>query len=182
MIGLSANADGRMIPATTQSNHRFRGAARIGTPPENEERTMIVANILKTKGSHVVSVAPTDTIVEVCSILIREGIGAAVVRDAAGRVVGLLGERDIVRAVARNGEAALQFTAESVMMRDVTFCAPSDTVETVMQRMTDRRVRHLPAIERGQLMGIVSIGDVVKHRLAESELEAEALRKYIATG
>lgn len=143
---------------------------------------MIVANILKSKGSHVVSVAPTDTLVEVCSILIREGIGAVVVRDASGRVVGLLGERDIVRALARNGEAALQLTTESVMMRDVTFCAPSDTVDSVMQRMTDRRVRHLPAIDRGQLVGIISIGDVVKSRLAESQREAEELRKYIATG
>ena len=143
---------------------------------------MIVASILKAKGSHVVSVSPTDTIVEVCSIMIREGIGAVVARDAAGRVVGLLGERDIVRAVARNGEAALQLTVDSVMMRDVTFCAPSDTVESAMQRMTDRRVRHLPAIERGQLVGIISIGDLVKNRLAESEQEAEALRKYIATG
>ena len=143
---------------------------------------MIVANILKSKGSHVVSVAPTDTIVEVCSIMIREGIGAVVVRDAAGRVVGLLGERDIVRAVARNGEAALQLAVDSVMMRDVVFCAPGDTVESAMQRMTDRRVRHLPVIEHGQLVGIVSIGDMVKNRLAESEQEAEALRKYIATG
>jgi CBS domain-containing protein len=143
---------------------------------------MIVASILKTKGNRVVSVAPADTVVEVCSIMIREGIGAVVVREASGRVVGLLGERDIVRAVARNGEAALQLAVEAVMMRDVVYCAPSDTVDSAMKRMTDRRVRHLPVIEHGKLAGLVSIGDLVKNRLAESEQVAEELRKYIATG
>ena len=143
---------------------------------------MNIANILKTKGSHVVSVAPSDTVTAATGILIREGVGAVVVRDAPGRVVGLLGERDIVRAVARHGEAALQLEVDSVMMRDVSFCAPGDSVESALQRMTDRRVRHLPVVDRGQLVGIISIGDLVKQRLADSEQEAEALRKYIATG
>ena len=143
---------------------------------------MTVASILKAKGDRVIAVAPTDDISSAVAVLIREGVGAALVRGADGRVVGVVSERDVVRGLAKHGAELLSLPVERLMTRDVVFCAPGDTIHDVMQLMTERRFRHLPVLDRGRLVGLVSIGDVVKWRIAEAELEAESLRSYIATG
>jgi CBS domain-containing protein len=143
---------------------------------------MTVASILKTKGNRVITVAPTDDLAGAVAVLIREGVGAALVRSADGRVVGVVSERDIVRGLAKHGKELLAMPVERLMTRDVVFCAPGDAIHDVMQLMTERRFRHLPVLDNGRLVGLVSIGDVVKWRIAEAELEAESLRSYIATG
>ena len=141
-----------------------------------------VAAILKDKGDRVVAVGPDDSIERVVATLARERIGAVLVRDSAGHVLGVLSERDVVRGLGQHGAALLQMSANSLMTRSVVYCTPEDTIDEVMQRMTQRRFRHLPVLDDGRLMGMISIGDVVKIRIAETELEAESLKAYIATG
>ena len=143
---------------------------------------MTVKAILKQKGDRVVAVRPDDTVGSVCSILDKEGIGAVLVRDADQRVIGVVSERDVVRSIARLGRDMLDHTVSSIMTRDVHFCSPEDSVDQVMAQMTDRRIRHLPVLKRGKLVGMISIGDVVKQRIADHEMEAEAMKAYIATG
>ena len=141
-----------------------------------------VAAILKDKGDRVVAVGPDDSIDRVVATLARERIGAVLVRDGAGQVLGVLSERDIIRGLGQHGAALLHMSASSLMTRAVVYCTPDDTIDEVMQRMTQRRFRHLPVLDEGRLMGMISIGDVVKIRIAETELEAESLKAYIATG
>jgi len=142
---------------------------------------MNVAEILRNKGSRIVSVQPSDTVVAAAALLSREGIGAVLVRDG-DRVAGILSERDIVRCVAAHGEGALRLPVSDTMTRGVVFCSPQDSIDEVMSLMTERRFRHLPVQEHGKLVGLVSIGDVVKRRIESTEREARALREYIATG
>ncbi len=142
---------------------------------------MLVAEILKGKGHTVWSVAPQLPLAEACAELERRSVGAVVVCDA-DRVVGVLSERDVVRAVARGGAAALSRPVSDYMTADVVFAAPGETVGVLMQRMTDRRIRHLPVLAEGQLDGVISIGDVVKCQIDEATREAESLRTYIAAG
>ena len=106
-------------------------------------------------------------------------IGAVLVRDGAGNLAGLVSERDIIRAIAVNGERALEMLVRDVMTSEVVTCRPTDTISEVMKVMTVRRFRHLPVVEGGELKGIISIGDVVKHRLEESEMETRVLRDYV---
>lgn len=141
-----------------------------------------VAAILKDKGDRVIAVGPDDSIDRVVATLARERIGAVLVRDGAGQVLGVLSERDIIRGLGQHGAALLQMPSKSLMTRAVVYCTPDDTIDEVMQRMTQRRFRHLPVLHEGRLMGMISIGDVVKFRIAETELEAESLKAYIATG
>jgi CBS domain-containing protein len=143
---------------------------------------MNVAAILKSKGSRVVSVRPGDSVGEVCRVLVREGIGAALVLDQDGKVAGVVSERDVMRGLANHGEMLPRLPVERLMTREVVCCSPDDTIDSVMQRMTGGRFRHLPVLRDGRLVGIVSIGDVVKQRIAETELEAQELRRYIASG
>lgn len=143
---------------------------------------MNVATILKHKGGRVVSIHADETLAEAARLLSREGIGAVLVRDPHGKVVGIISERDVVRQVAQSGEHALKTTVGQCMTRDVVFCTPTDSIDRVMAMMTERRFRHLPVMDRSELVGIISIGDVVKNRIAETEMEAQALRQYIATG
>jgi CBS domain-containing protein len=143
---------------------------------------MNVASLLKTKGQRVISVEPGTSVVDVCATLVRERIGAVLVREASGRIVGVFSERDAVRGVAAQGAGCLELAVDELMTRQVISCDPNDSIDSLMQRMTDRRVRHMPVIDHERLIGIVSIGDVVKHRIAEAELEAEALRQYISSG
>lgn len=143
---------------------------------------MIIANILRQKGSRVIAVAPEDDMIAVVGILAVHHIGAVLVRDADGEVRGILSERDVVRAVARKGGDALELRAEGLMTRVLYTVSPEDTASHALAMMTENRIRHLPVLdERGKLMGMVSIGDLVKARLAETELEAETLRDYVAT-
>ena len=140
---------------------------------------MHVSDILKSKGSDVVTTGPDKTVAATARLLNVKRIGAVVVCDAAGAVVGIISERDIIHAVAVNGERALEMPVREVMTREVTSCTADDTIATIMKTMTERRFRHMPVIEDGALKGMVSIGDVVKHRLDETEMEARVLRDYV---
>ena len=142
---------------------------------------MLVAEILKDKGDAVYHVRPDARLNDVCGELDRLGVGALIVCEE-DRVVGVISERDIVRAVARDGASALDRPVSDIMTADVVFAAPSESVAILMGRMTDRRIRHLPVLREGRLAGVISIGDVVKCQIAEATHEAESLRTYIAAG
>ena len=143
---------------------------------------MFVSDILAQKGSSVHSVAPTASVAEVSQNLSMRRIGSVLVVDAAGIVHGIVSERDVVRVLASQGAAALALEASRIMTREVVTCDPDDTIEDVMQAMTSGRFRHVPVVRHGELLGLVSIGDVVKARLAETRHEAEALKAYIVAG
>ncbi len=142
---------------------------------------MLVAEILKAKGGAVHTLEPTTSLAAVCAELEKRRIGAIIICED-DRVAGVLSERDIVRAVALDGGTALDRQAADYMTRDVIFAEPSETVAALLERMTDRRIRHLPVLESNRLIGVVSIGDLVKHQIAETIHEAESLRTYIASG
>jgi CBS domain-containing protein len=141
---------------------------------------MILATILAEKGRDVATTAASRTIREVVAELSARKIGALVVVEGVDRVVGIVSERDIVKALARKGGAVLDDPVGTIMTREVVTCADSETVIRVMGRMTRGRFRHLPVVKGGRLDGIVSIGDVVKARIGEVEREADDMRSYIA--
>ena len=140
---------------------------------------MLIAQILAGKGSDVVSTRPEATIVEVASLLKQKRIGAVVVTDADGKLCGIISERDLARGLANHGSKLLDMKVGGLMTSDVVTCSPEDGLETLMQTMTDGRFRHLPVVKDGKLTGIISIGDVVKHRLKELEAETHMLQDYI---
>lgn len=136
-----------------------------------------IADVLGTKGHTVVSMLPNDTVADAARLLTERRIGAIVVRDRRGKLVGILSERDIVRTIADHGEDALQEPIEDLMTKQVRTCKPSDSIKDLMQMMTTRRHRHVPVCnDVGDLVGIVSIGDVVKARLDEQAHEVAVLR------
>lgn len=143
---------------------------------------MSVAAILKDKKPGVIAAKPGDSIEQVCQLLADKGIGAVLVLKPDGGIAGILSERDVVRGLSMIGTDLLQQSADSIMTRNVMVCSSHDTIEDVMHLMTRRRIRHLPVVDEGRLVGMISIGDVVKRRIAETEMEAEALKQYIATG
>jgi CBS domain-containing protein len=142
---------------------------------------MTVKAILAAKGGDVVSIEPTADLAAAAKLLTSRRIGAVVILGAGGRLAGILSERDIVRALAERGAAALLLPVGQVMTRNVATCAESDTIPTIMERMTAGKFRHLPVVEKDRLIGLVSIGDVVKSRVEQIERESEALRDYIRT-
>ena len=142
---------------------------------------MTVGRILAAKGRDVVTIEPYCSVAEAAELLARKGIGAIVVVDSAGAVAGMFSERDIVRLLGAKGAAALQDEVSSWMTRLVVTTSESVSVHSLMEQMTAGRFRHFPVVEKGALVGIVSIGDVVKQRLAEMEQEQQAMREYIAT-
>ncbi len=142
---------------------------------------MTVKAILTTKGSDVATIEPTANVGAAVKLLAGRRIGAVVVTGPEQRVVGIVSERDVVRALDQHGDIALALPLTEVMTRRVETCAPSDTISSIMERMTAGKFRHVPVVEQGRLSGIVSIGDVVKHRLQEMEREQAALRDYIQT-
>ncbi|MDP3378226.1 MAG: CBS domain-containing protein [Brevundimonas sp.] len=142
---------------------------------------MLVTEILKGKGDAVFSVSPDQTLVDACREMQTRRIGAVMVCES-DRVVGVLSERDVVRAVAASGPEALSEAVSRHMTRDVVFAEPTETVTMLMARMTDRRIRHLPVLREKRLIGVISIGDVVKCQIEEATREAESLRTYIAAG
>ena len=141
---------------------------------------MDVARILEGKGHQVMTSPSTASIAEVARRLKEAAIGAAVVQDGDGRIVGILSERDVVYALVDFDADLPNQPVAALMTREVQTCTPSDKVDEIMRRMTESRIRHLPVIEDGALAGIISIGDIVKHRLEELEAESHALRDYIA--
>lgn len=143
---------------------------------------MNVASILKGKGRDVVTTSPETPLVEVARKLAEKRIGAIVVMSARGEIGGIVSERDIIRSIAQRGPLCLQEPVSQSMTHQVRTCDVADTLDELMASMTAGRFRHLPVVDHGKLAGIVSIGDVVKHHIAEVEMEASALKDYIATG
>jgi CBS domain-containing protein len=143
---------------------------------------MLISQVLKAKGTQVISVRAGDGIASITRTLAQHRIGAVLVVEGDGTVLGIVSERDIVRALAGMGEAVMRMTAGQLMTRVLFTVTPASLVQDALQLMTDRRVRHLPVLkEDGTLAGMVSIGDLVKARIAEAEQEAEELKAYVAT-
>jgi CBS domain-containing protein len=142
---------------------------------------MNVKTILAAKGGSVISIEPTATLAIAVKTLAEHRIGALLVLGADRRVAGILSERDIVRVLAEQGAGALEQPLGQVMTRKVVTCSQSETIGGIMERMTKGKFRHVPVVEQDQVIGVVSIGDVVKYRLQEMEHESEALRDYIQT-
>ena len=140
---------------------------------------MILEQILREKGGTVYSVAESASLKEAAELLDSRKVGAMVILNEGGALIGVISERDIVRAVARGGPAALKSLVSEAMTRQVVTAKPRETIEVAMDRMTDRRIRHLPVVEGGRLLGVVSIGDLVKWRIAEATAEVAAIRSYI---
>src|SRR5262245_4688696 len=140
---------------------------------------MSVASILKAKGAHVETVKPDTTLYKVVWDLKAKGIGALVVSEDGTTVLGLVTERDIVRGLTEHGTRLLALPASELMVSPAVTCTPGESIAAVMARMTRHRVRHLPVVAGGKLCGIVSIGDIVKHRLDELEMEANVLRENL---
>lgn len=141
---------------------------------------MTVAAILKHKGHQVVTVTPTATIAEVAQILSEKRIGAALVQDSADQLLGIVSERDIVRSLAANAARTLEMTAGQLMTRALRTATPRTTVAEAMHEMTVGRFRHMPVIDRGALVGVISIGDVVKARIMQQDHEVESLKTYVS--
>jgi CBS domain-containing protein len=140
---------------------------------------MTVSIILAGKGREVVSIEPNATLASAVALLAQKRIGAALILGAGRRIAGILSERDIVRALAERGARALEEPVSQVMTRKVSTCTDSETVASIMERMTEGKFRHVPVVDQGQVVGIISIGDVVKHRLHEMERDSAAMRDYI---
>ena len=143
---------------------------------------MLVSHILREKGRDVLAIRPDATLFEAARILSKNRIGALVVQDDDGGLNGIISEREIVRAIAEEGAPGLATTVGERMVSDVATCEENDTIAEIMEMMPRCRFRHLPVVENGRVAGIISIGDVVKIRIAETLREAQALKEYIATG
>jgi CBS domain-containing protein len=140
---------------------------------------MTIAAILKHKGHSVITIDPTATVPDIAARLSEHRIGAVLVIDRAEQVLGIVSERDIVRSVATNGARTLEMTAGQLMTRTVHTAHPDMTVEEAMRKMTIGRMRHLPVLQNGAIVGMVSIGDVVKSRIMQQDTEVDSLRAYI---
>jgi CBS domain-containing protein len=136
---------------------------------------MFVSDVLRTKGRDVVRIRPADSVELAVRKLAEHGIGALVVEDMWMKPVGIFSERDFIRAAASEGAAALNHEVRELMTTPIISCRSSDRIDAALAAMTLARIRHLPVIDSGELKGIVSIGDLVKHRLDEKELEASVL-------
>ena len=143
---------------------------------------MNISIILKEKGRNVVTASPDDTLLEIAKTLAKHKIGCIVITDDDDQISGIVSERDIVRTLAEMGPAALEKPVSSCMTKKVITCGENDTIDRLMADMTANRFRHIPVVENEVLIGLISIGDVVKVRIAEAEMEAAAMRDYIATG
>ena len=141
---------------------------------------MTIAAILKHKGHDVAHVAPTASVAEVVQQLAARRIGAVLVLDTADQLLGIVSERDIVGSLAEHGKRTLEMTAAQLMTRDLHTATMHTTVAQATEMMTSGRFRHLPVMEGGKLLGIVSIGDIVKARLSQQEQEVDSLKAYVA--
>ncbi|WP_068085459.1 CBS domain-containing protein [Polycladidibacter stylochi] len=142
---------------------------------------MTVSAILDAKGREVYAEKSTSTIGEICAVLSGRGIGAVLLSDAPDKISGIVSERDVVRAIAMHGSEAMGLPAADFMTKAVKVCDESETLLVVLARMTEGRFRHMPVVDDGRVIGLISIGDVVKHRIAQVEREAEEMRSYIHT-
>jgi CBS domain-containing protein len=144
-----------------------------------QESAMLVSDILKAKGSAVVTAAPGLSVTDALAVLAEKRIGSILIVEG-GEIAGILSERDVVRALAKGGPACLQGPVSAMMTRKVVACAPQQTIAEVMQIMTEGRFRHVPVVAGGKVAGMVSIGDVVKWRLEETEEEVRQMTAYVA--
>jgi CBS domain-containing protein len=142
---------------------------------------MTVSVILADKGRDIVTIEPNATLGAAVHLLAEKRIGAALILGADRRIAGIISERDVVRALAERGAAALDEPVSRTMTRKVETCTESEAVATIMERMTAGKFRHMPVVAQGRLIGVVSIGDIVKHRVHEIERESVAMRDYIMT-
>jgi CBS domain-containing protein len=142
---------------------------------------MTISIILASKGREVVTIAPSASLASAVGLLVEKRIGAVLILGADRRVVGILSERDVVRALAERGAGALEEPVSQTMTRKVSTCNENESVFNIMKRMTEGRSRHVPVVDQGQLVGIVSIGDVVKHRLHQMERDSATMHDYILT-
>jgi len=145
-------------------------------------QNMIVSQLLKSKGSQVYTVSKETAIIEISSLLASKRIGAAVVIDEKGSVVGIISERDIVCGLSKYGAEVLDLPAEALMTKNVITRDTGSHIDELMRDMSNSRIRHLPIVDEGRLVGLISIGDVVKNRVEELKAEGDMLREYIATG
>ncbi len=143
---------------------------------------MLIEEILKEKGGVVTSIEASQTLADAARLLDTKRIGAVVAMESETRLAGVLSERDIVRQVARHGQAGLDMTVSEAMTRGVITAEPGESIDRCLTRMTDRRIRHLPVVADGELIGIVSIGDLVKWKIDSVLAEAEAMTAYIKGG
>jgi CBS domain-containing protein len=142
---------------------------------------MKISSILNTKGSFVATVSPGATVAELLALLAEHRIGAVVVADPEGKVAGIVSERDVARAAHTHGASAFEQPVSAIMTELVVTCDRDASTGELMSLMTEKRVRHIPVIDNDEMVGIVSIGDVVKARLAELETERDALQAYISS-
>jgi CBS domain-containing protein len=155
----------------------YHSTASFGADVKGDE--MKISDLLERKGSFVATVTSEMVIIEVARELADRGVGALVVSEDGRTISGIVSERDIVRAVSRFGPAILESPVQMIMSREVRTCLPDDLVESLMATMTDNRIRHVPVASGGVLLGIVSIGDLVKTRMDELERDRAALESYI---
>lgn len=142
---------------------------------------MKVINILQSKGVEVFAVSSGMTMKEAVDVLGEKNIGAVIVKDGGGAVTGILSERDVVRRIRSDGPGVLSKSVAECMTPSPITCGPDATLDEILQKMTAKRIRHLPVVDDGKLIGVISIGDVVKRKIDNAEREAAALREYIAT-
>ncbi len=140
---------------------------------------MNVTHLLAVKGSDVATIDRSRTLHDAVAMLRERGIGALVVASADQRPLGMISERDVVRAIAQDGVGVMEHPVETVMSRDVVTCTEATTVDELMSTMTERRIRHVPVVAQGRLVGLVSIGDVVKARVTELEIARRELLDYV---
>jgi CBS domain-containing protein len=140
-----------------------------------------VSAILAGKGREIVSIEPNASLASAVACLAEKRIGAVLILGADSRIAGILSERDIVRALAERGSAALGEPVSQTMTRKVLTCSESETVASIMERMTEGKFRHFPVVDQGRVVGLISIGDVVKHRLHQMESDSAAMHDYILT-
>lgn len=142
---------------------------------------MSVEAILKAKGSNVFTIRPEHAVADAAALMTAKKVGVAVVCDAKGTVVGVVSERDIVSGITQFGKGVIDMPVRNIMSSPVLSCGPTDSVKHIMEVMTDRRIRHLPVVDKGELMGMVSIGDAVNFRLREAQMESAVLRDIAVT-
>jgi CBS domain-containing protein len=143
---------------------------------------MNVATILRNKGNAIETIRPDWSVSQACARLTELRIGALVVSEDGRQVDGIISERDVIRHITRAGADILDLQISDIMIHEVVTCTSEDNIAHLMETMTEHRIRHLPVAEDNELIGLVSIGEVVKHRIRETEHEAEALKAYIAAG
>jgi CBS domain-containing protein len=165
------------------SDVAFTAAGRVSAEQtvKDREAIMTVSTILGEKGREVVTIEPGASLAAAAKLLAEKRIGTVLILGADRRLVGIISERDIVQALAARGAAALDEPVSQTMTRRVETCNESETIGSIMERMTKGKFRHVPVVEQGRLVGIVSIGDVVKHRLQDMERESAAMHDYILT-